>query len=108
MRLGHGHARSVVILWLWSGLLSAFVLYPVYTGKGNAVVPIGVLAAGLLLLTFFHPGSRRARAAEVEELGAAVAAESAAATLEAGSATVGDDGVRVPADRADDADERST
>jgi UDP-GlcNAc:undecaprenyl-phosphate GlcNAc-1-phosphate transferase len=90
MRLGHGHARSVVILWLWSGLLSAFVLYPVYTGRGNAVVPIGVLAAGLLLLTFFHPGSRRARAAEAEELGAAVAAESAAKALGEGAGGPGE------------------
>lgn len=104
MRLGHGHARSVVILWLWSGLLSAFVLYPVYTGKGNAVVPIGVGAAALLLLTFFHPGSRRARAAEVEELAATVAAESAAATLDAGSPGVADGAVRVPADGTEQAE----
>jgi len=62
MRLGHGHRRSVVILWLWTGLLSVFVLYPVYTGKGDAVVPVGVGALALVLLTFFHPGVRRHRA----------------------------------------------
>ena len=62
MRLGHGHRRSVVILWLWSGLLSVFVLYPVYTGKGNAIVPVGIAALALVLLTFFHPGIRRDRA----------------------------------------------
>ena len=28
MNLGHGHRRSVVILWGWTALLSAFVLYP--------------------------------------------------------------------------------
>jgi UDP-GlcNAc:undecaprenyl-phosphate GlcNAc-1-phosphate transferase len=67
MRLGHGHRRSVVILWLWTALLSIFVLYPVYTGKGDGWVPIGVLALGLVLLTFFHPGSRRARAEEAAE-----------------------------------------
>jgi UDP-GlcNAc:undecaprenyl-phosphate GlcNAc-1-phosphate transferase len=61
MRLGHGHRRSVVILWLWTGLLSVFVLYPVYTGKGDAVVPVGVGALALILLTFFHPGIRRDR-----------------------------------------------
>ena len=61
MRLGHGHRRSVVILWLWTGLLSVFVLYPVYTGKGDAVVPVAVGALGLILLTFFHPGTRRDR-----------------------------------------------
>ncbi len=61
MRLGHGQRRSVVILWLWSGLLSGFVLYPVYTGKGDAVVPFGVGALALVLLTWFHPGIRRGR-----------------------------------------------
>ena len=58
MRLGHGHRRSVVILWLWTGLLALFVLYPVYTGEGDALVPLGVAALGLVLLTFFHPGVR--------------------------------------------------
>jgi len=59
MRLGHGHRRAVVILWLWTGLLSLFVLYPVYTSKGNGVVPVGVLALLLVLVTFFYPGMRR-------------------------------------------------
>ncbi len=59
MRLGHGHRRSVVILWLWTGLLAVFVLYPVYTGEGDAVVPLVVAALALVLLTFFHPGVRR-------------------------------------------------
>jgi UDP-GlcNAc:undecaprenyl-phosphate GlcNAc-1-phosphate transferase len=67
MRLGHGQRRSVAILWLWSGLLSAFVLYPVYTGKGNGLVPIAVAALALILLTFFHPGTRRARQQEAAE-----------------------------------------
>jgi UDP-GlcNAc:undecaprenyl-phosphate GlcNAc-1-phosphate transferase len=61
MRLGHGHRRSVVILWLWTGLLSVFVLYPVYTGKGDALVPVAVLALALALFTFFHPGIRAGR-----------------------------------------------
>jgi UDP-GlcNAc:undecaprenyl-phosphate GlcNAc-1-phosphate transferase len=64
MRLGHGQRRSVVILWLWTALLSAFVLYPAYTGKGDAVVPILVAAAMLLLYTMFHPGARHARGGE--------------------------------------------
>ena len=65
MRLGHGHRRSVLILWTWTALLSGFVLYPVYnTGKGDAVVPLGVAALGLVLYTYFHPGVRRARSAE--------------------------------------------
>ena len=36
MRLGHGHRRSVLILWAWTALLSGFVLYPTITGRGNA------------------------------------------------------------------------
>jgi UDP-GlcNAc:undecaprenyl-phosphate/decaprenyl-phosphate GlcNAc-1-phosphate transferase len=64
MRLGHGHRRSVMILWTWTGLLAGFVLYPVYTGSGDAIVPIGVAALGLVLLTYFHPGVRRARNGE--------------------------------------------
>ena len=47
-------------------LLSAFVLYPTYTGKGDAIVPIGIAALGLLLYTLFHPGRRQAREAERE------------------------------------------
>jgi hypothetical protein len=61
MRLGHGQRRAVVIMWLWTALLSGFVLYPVYTGKGDAVVPVLAGAMGLILLTWFHPGVRQAR-----------------------------------------------
>ena len=68
MRLGHGHRRSVVILWLWTGLLAVFVLYPVYTGKGNAAVPLAVVAFALFLLTFFHPGVRTKADAGLAEL----------------------------------------
>lgn len=61
MRLGHGHRRSVVLLWGWTALLAVFVLYPVYTGNGDALVPIGVVALALGLVTFFYPGIRRVR-----------------------------------------------
>jgi UDP-GlcNAc:undecaprenyl-phosphate GlcNAc-1-phosphate transferase len=61
MRLGHGHRRSVLILWCWTALLSVLVLYPTYTGSGDAVVPIGIAALGLVLYTIFHPGLRRSR-----------------------------------------------
>lgn len=72
MRLGHGHRRSVVILWLWTGLLAVFVLYPVYTGNGDAVVPVAVGALALALLTFFYPGIRRVRREDgVAEAGSA-------------------------------------
>jgi UDP-GlcNAc:undecaprenyl-phosphate GlcNAc-1-phosphate transferase len=64
MRLGHGQRRSVLILWGWSALLSFFVLYPTFTGSGDAVVPVVVAALGLMLFTLFHPGRRRAQVSE--------------------------------------------
>ncbi|MFP3906769.1 MAG: glycosyltransferase family 4 protein [Acidimicrobiales bacterium] len=62
VRLGHGQWRAVAILWTWTALLSGFVLYPAYTGQGNAEVPFAVGALALALYTLFHPGVRRARA----------------------------------------------
>ena len=58
MRLGHGHRRSVVILWLWTALLSGFVMWPIYTGSGDGIVPFGIAAILLSLFTLFHPGLR--------------------------------------------------
>ncbi len=55
MRLGHGHRRSVLILWLWTALLSVFVLYPTYTGRGDGIVPVGIAALALGLYTVLHP-----------------------------------------------------
>ena len=55
MRLGHGHRRAVTVLWLWTALLSAFVLYPTYTGRGDGIVPAGIAALALLLYTLYHP-----------------------------------------------------
>jgi UDP-GlcNAc:undecaprenyl-phosphate GlcNAc-1-phosphate transferase len=59
VRLGHGPRRSVAILWAWTAVLSGFVLYPVYAGKGNDVLPFAVVALGVALYTLFHPGLRR-------------------------------------------------
>ena len=61
MRLGHGHRRSVFILWAWTALLSGFVLYPIYSGSGDGVVPFGIAAILLLLYMFLHPGLRTKR-----------------------------------------------
>ena len=61
MHMGHGQRRSVLILWLWTAILSGFVLYPTYTSEGDAVVPFGIAAICLALYTLFHPGVRRAR-----------------------------------------------
>jgi UDP-GlcNAc:undecaprenyl-phosphate GlcNAc-1-phosphate transferase len=51
-----------VILWAWTALLSAFVLYPVLTQSFVSYVPIGAAMLGLLLYTLFHPQIRRNRA----------------------------------------------
>jgi UDP-GlcNAc:undecaprenyl-phosphate GlcNAc-1-phosphate transferase len=56
MRLGHGQRRSVLILWMWTALLSAIVLYPTYSGEGDLYIPFAVLAAGLGLYTLFGAG----------------------------------------------------
>lgn len=61
MRLGHGPRRAVVILWLWTALLSAVALIPTYTNRGNALVPLALAGLGLLLFTYFHPGVRSFR-----------------------------------------------
>lgn len=75
MRLGHGHRRSVVILWAWTGLLSLFVLYPVYTHKGDALVPFGVGVLALVLLTFFEPNRKRVHREDAEAAAASDAAD---------------------------------
>jgi UDP-GlcNAc:undecaprenyl-phosphate GlcNAc-1-phosphate transferase len=59
LRLGHGHRRSVLILWAWTVLLSGLVLFPLYVSSVNAFIPFGVLALGVILYTLFHPSIRR-------------------------------------------------
>ncbi|MGE3620096.1 MAG: glycosyltransferase family 4 protein [Acidimicrobiia bacterium] len=61
MRLGHGQRRSVLILWAWTALLSAVVLYPTYTGKGDLYVPAAIAGLALFLYTIFSPGLRSRR-----------------------------------------------
>jgi UDP-GlcNAc:undecaprenyl-phosphate GlcNAc-1-phosphate transferase len=59
LRLGHGHRRTVVILWAWTALLCGFVLAPLFEHQANALVPFVALAFGVGLYTWFHPGLRR-------------------------------------------------
>jgi len=66
MNLGHGHRRSVLILWMWTALLSGFVLYPVLTGENPSYLPFGIAALGIVLFTVLHPSVRRKRAEAVE------------------------------------------
>lgn len=81
MRLGHGHRRSVVILWGWTVVLSALVLLPTFTREGNALVLPGIAALGLVLYAVFHPSVRRPREDDVE---ASVAASGTDEAAEAG------------------------
>jgi UDP-GlcNAc:undecaprenyl-phosphate GlcNAc-1-phosphate transferase len=81
MRLGHGPRRAVVILWLWTALLSATALIPTYTNRGNALVPLALAALALLLFTYFHPGLRLRRE-EVAAVEADLAVEEAVAAGE--------------------------
>ncbi len=59
MDLGHGQRRSVLILWAWTALLSAFVLYPVLTGENPNYLPFGVVALMIVLYTVLHPSVRQ-------------------------------------------------
>ena len=59
LRLGHGHRRSVLILWAWTVLLSGFILFPLYISSVNAIIPFGALALGVVLYTLFHPSLRK-------------------------------------------------
>jgi UDP-GlcNAc:undecaprenyl-phosphate GlcNAc-1-phosphate transferase len=77
MALGHGHRRSVVLLWTWTALLSGLVLVPVLTGRGNSVVPIGIVALAVGLYTMFHPQVRRTRSRRLASPGALPASEAA-------------------------------
>lgn len=56
MRLGHGHRRTVFILWLWTALLCGVVLYSTLSGSGEAALPFAGGALALLLYTIFRPG----------------------------------------------------
>ena len=50
MRLGHGHRRTVIILWLWTALLCGFVLFPLFDPRTSVFIPlvVGLLLVGLL------------------------------------------------------------
>jgi UDP-GlcNAc:undecaprenyl-phosphate GlcNAc-1-phosphate transferase len=61
MNLGHGQRRAVMILWAWTALLSAFVLYPVLSGENPTYLPFGMVAIAVVLFTVLHPSVRRQR-----------------------------------------------
>ena len=59
LRLGHGHRRSVVILWAWTAILSGFILFPLFVHAVNPFIPLGVGLLAVGLVTWFHPDLRR-------------------------------------------------
>ena len=61
VRMGHGPRHTVAILWIWTALLSAVVLRTTFTDRGNTLVAPTIVALGLLLYIYFHPGVRSAR-----------------------------------------------
>jgi UDP-GlcNAc:undecaprenyl-phosphate GlcNAc-1-phosphate transferase len=65
-----------VILWTWTLLLSAFVLYPTLTGRNPTYLPFGIIALAIVLFTVLHP-SVRARRRETEHPGSAAGAGAA-------------------------------
>ncbi|MDC3402416.1 undecaprenyl/decaprenyl-phosphate alpha-N-acetylglucosaminyl 1-phosphate transferase [bacterium] len=86
MDLGHGHRRSVVILWTWTLLLSAFVLYPTLTGRNPAYLPFGIVALAIVLFTVLHPSVRARRRATADP-----AADSAAESTVPAAEDLSDD-----------------
>ena len=54
IKLGHGPRRAVIILWAWTALLSAFVLYPALSEGPTSLWPFFFLAVGLTGFTLFH------------------------------------------------------
>ena len=83
MDLGHGHRRSVVILWTWTALLSGFVLYPTLSGQNPTYLPFGIGALGIVLYTVLHPSVLARRRGN----GAATAVDPATDTTDADAAT---------------------
>jgi UDP-GlcNAc:undecaprenyl-phosphate GlcNAc-1-phosphate transferase len=59
MRLGHGHRRTVIILWLWTALLCGFVLFPLFQARINVFIPFGVALLLVGLFTWFSPLASR-------------------------------------------------
>jgi UDP-GlcNAc:undecaprenyl-phosphate GlcNAc-1-phosphate transferase len=55
MRLGHGHRRTVVILWAWTAALCGFVLLPLFDSRANAYIPFGVGVLVIALTTWLTP-----------------------------------------------------
>jgi len=76
LRLGHGPRRTVLILWIWTAILSGFLLLPLFEHQVNAIIPLGVAALGAGLYTLFHPGLRKGADGEANPPGDRLVASS--------------------------------
>lgn len=76
INLGHGPRRAVAILWLWTTLLSGFVLYPVFYPSASTLAPFGLIALVLFLYTVLHPDLKRPQPASSAPEPVSVASES--------------------------------
>ncbi|NDC90979.1 MAG: undecaprenyl/decaprenyl-phosphate alpha-N-acetylglucosaminyl 1-phosphate transferase [Acidimicrobiia bacterium] len=54
IKLGHGPRRAVAIMWLWTALLSGFVLYPTLSDGPTNLWPFLIVAFALGGFTLFH------------------------------------------------------
>ena len=66
LRMGHGHRRTVLLLWAWTGLLSGVALVPTLTGSGDAVLPFALAGVTVLLFVLLRPSTRFASDSEAK------------------------------------------
>lgn len=102
MNLGHGQRRSVMILWLWTAVLSAFVLYPIFTNAATPLIPLGVVALGLVLFTVLHPEARRVKLANGHRSNGVTATAATNGTLAAMVSANSENGDHAVIDTVDD------
>ncbi len=61
MQMGHGHARSVVILWAWTSVLALVALTPTFISETKAIVPVVIVLVAVILWVMLHPGTKERR-----------------------------------------------
>lgn len=66
LRMGHGHRRTVMLLWAWTALLSGVALVPTLTGSGDAVLPFALAGVAILLFFLLRPRTRLGEEREPE------------------------------------------
>jgi UDP-GlcNAc:undecaprenyl-phosphate GlcNAc-1-phosphate transferase len=57
MQMGHGHSRSVIILWGWTSVLALVALVPTFVSETKAIVPAVIVLIAVILWIMLHPSS---------------------------------------------------